>query len=96
MQVIEKQLFSLFHIGNHIQQLNKKTEKQLGISLVQWFLLRNLIDIPASPSHFSIDYAALVLFIILMAINFKTKRGPLFYLGISAFVGLCLCYIHPC
>jgi len=41
-------LFSLFKMGVSIHNLNKKTEKKLGLSLVQWCLLKRLIDLPAA------------------------------------------------
>lgn len=44
-------LFSLFHIGVSIQSLNKKTEKKLGLSLVQWCLLRQLLSRPGVSAH---------------------------------------------
>lgn len=47
----EYPLFSLFHIGHSIQLLNKRSEKNLGLSLVQWGLLKCLIDMPASSAH---------------------------------------------
>ena len=43
--------FTLFHFGVSIQQLNKRSEKQLGLSMVQWCLLKTLIDLPASSAH---------------------------------------------
>jgi DNA-binding MarR family transcriptional regulator len=39
-------LYELFHIGNSIHLLNKRSEKLLGLSLVQWYLLKRLIDMP--------------------------------------------------
>ena len=51
MNDTERPLFSLFHIGNSIQALNKRSEKTMGLSLVQWCLLRCLIDMPASSAH---------------------------------------------
>jgi len=47
----EPPLFSLFQIGNSIQAFNKRSEKKLGLSLVQWCLLKRLIDMPATPAH---------------------------------------------
>ena len=52
MESSDHPLFSLFHIGLSIQNLNKKSEKKLGLSLVQWCLLKHLIDMPAVPAHF--------------------------------------------
>lgn len=40
-------LYSLFHIGNSIQVLNKRSERRFGLSLVQWYLLRRLVRMPA-------------------------------------------------
>lgn len=51
MNSSEKIFFSLFHIGVAINQLNKRSEKQFGLSLVQWCLLRNLVDMPAVTAH---------------------------------------------
>ena len=47
----ERPFFSLFHIGISIHQLNKRSEKQLGLSLVQWCLLKTLIDMPATSAQ---------------------------------------------
>ncbi len=44
---LESTLLSLFHIGLSIQNLNKVWERKLGLSLVQWCLLKHLIDMPA-------------------------------------------------
>lgn len=47
----ERHFISLFHIGVAIHQLNKHSEKYLGLSLVQWCLLKHLIDMPAVSAH---------------------------------------------
>lgn len=44
----DNDLISLFQIGVSIQNLNKISEKEIGISLVQWCLLKKLVDMPAS------------------------------------------------
>lgn len=41
-------LYALFQIGNSIHQFNRRAEKHLGLSLVQWYLLMKLIDLPAA------------------------------------------------
>lgn len=46
----ELPLVSLFHIGVSIQHLNKRAERLLGLSLVQWCLLKQLVDMPAFPA----------------------------------------------
>lgn len=51
MNETERPLFSLFHIGNSIQTLNKRSEKRTGLSLVQWCFLKYLIDMPASSAQ---------------------------------------------
>lgn len=51
MSINELPMISLFHIGNAIQTLNKRFEKNFGLSLVQWCLLKVLIDMPSSPAH---------------------------------------------
>lgn len=51
MDILDDSLFSLFKIGVSIQHLNKKTEKNFGLSLVQWCLLKCLINMPAAPAH---------------------------------------------
>lgn len=46
----EPPLFSLFHIGSFCHTLNKAYERDLGLSLVQWYCLKRLADMPgASP-----------------------------------------------
>ena len=47
----EQSLFSLFHIGISIHTLNRQSEKDSGLSLVQWCLLKCLIDMPAASAH---------------------------------------------
>jgi DNA-binding MarR family transcriptional regulator len=51
MKSSELSFISLFHIGIAIHQLNKRAEKSLGLSLVQWCLLKCLVDMPASSAH---------------------------------------------
>ena len=53
----ELSLHSIFHIGVSIHHLNKKTEKQIGLSIAQWCLLRQLVDMPGV-SAFSLAKAA--------------------------------------
>lgn len=51
---MEKMEFlSLFRIGISIHNFNKISEREVGLSLVQWCLLRKLIDMPAA-SAFSL------------------------------------------
>lgn len=51
MSESDQSFFSLFHIGISIHQLNKESERRSGLSLVQWCLLRHLIDMPAASAH---------------------------------------------
>lgn len=51
MTTLEAQYFSLFQTGVAIQHLNKRSEKYLGLSLVQWCLLKILIDMPAASAQ---------------------------------------------
>lgn len=44
-------LFSLFRIGIAIHNFNKKSEEKVGLSLVQWCLLKKLIDMPGTTAH---------------------------------------------
>jgi DNA-binding MarR family transcriptional regulator len=44
----EVELFTLARIGNSIHNLNKLFEKESDLSLVQWCLLKKLIDMPAT------------------------------------------------
>ncbi|MBL7543360.1 MAG: MarR family transcriptional regulator [Bdellovibrionaceae bacterium] len=48
MSIHESELLSLFRIGISIHNFNKITERELGLSLVQWCLLTKLIDMPAA------------------------------------------------
>ena len=43
----EQDLISFFHVGISLHNFNKKAEREFGISLVQWRLLKQLIDMPA-------------------------------------------------
>ena len=51
MTKADQLLFQLFHVGISIHHLNKRTEKQVGVSLVQWCLLKHLVDMPATSAH---------------------------------------------
>jgi DNA-binding MarR family transcriptional regulator len=51
MSKSERHFISLFHIGVAIHHFNKRSEKYLGLSLVQWCLLKHLIDMPAVSAH---------------------------------------------
>ncbi|MGE4108208.1 MAG: MarR family winged helix-turn-helix transcriptional regulator [Bacteriovoracia bacterium] len=51
MSDFERSLFSLLDISGAIHQFNKASEQRLGISLVQWCLLRNLIDMPSATAQ---------------------------------------------
>lgn len=44
----EAPFLSVFQIGLSIHNLNKKSEKEMGLSLVQWCLLEQLIDMPGT------------------------------------------------
>ena len=51
MSETNRAFLSLFHIGISIQTLNKRSEKKLGLSLVQWCFLRSLIDMPSTSAN---------------------------------------------
>ncbi|GIL16820.1 MAG: hypothetical protein BroJett040_05710 [Oligoflexia bacterium] len=51
MNKMERHFISLFHIGIAIHHFNKHSERYLGLSLVQWCLLKHLIDMPAVSAH---------------------------------------------
>lgn len=44
-------LVSLFRVGISIHNFNKKSEERVGLSLVQWCLLEQLIDMPGTSAH---------------------------------------------
>ncbi len=44
-------LFDVFQIGISIHNFNKASEKRLGLSLVQWCVLKCLVDMPACSAH---------------------------------------------
>ncbi|MBN8538057.1 MAG: MarR family transcriptional regulator [Deltaproteobacteria bacterium] len=44
-------LVSLFRLGISIHNFNKKSEEKVGLSLVQWCLLEQLIDMPGTSAH---------------------------------------------
>ncbi|MCC2679567.1 MAG: MarR family transcriptional regulator [Pseudobdellovibrio sp.] len=48
---MDQLFFSLFQIGVSINQLNKQSEKQLKLSMVQWSLLKTLVEIPGATAH---------------------------------------------
>ncbi len=51
MTDFDRPIFLLFRIGISIQNLNKKTEKEIGLSIVQWCLLRQLVDMPGASAY---------------------------------------------
>lgn len=68
------------------------------IAAVGFRLFRDAIFKSFTLHHISIDYAALVLLIVLMIISAKSgekQKGPLFYLGFSAVVGVFIGLIKP-
>ncbi len=46
-ELADAPIYSLFQIGSSLQLLNKRSERDFGLSLVQWYLLRRLVDMPA-------------------------------------------------
>lgn len=51
MSELDRPLFSLFHIGISIHHMNKRSERRLGLSLVQWCILKHLVDMPATSAY---------------------------------------------
>lgn len=51
MTDLDRPVLSLFRIGILIQHLNKNAEREMGLSLVQWCLLRQLVDLPGVSAH---------------------------------------------
>ncbi len=51
MNDLDQSLFSLLDIGNSIHQFNKQSERRVGVSLVQWCLLKRLIDMPSASAQ---------------------------------------------
>lgn len=51
MNEFERKLFSLLDIGSSIHHFNKESERRLGLSLVQWCLLKRLIDMPSASAQ---------------------------------------------
>jgi DNA-binding MarR family transcriptional regulator len=47
MKKLESAFFSLFEMSIAIHALNKTAERKLGLSVVQWCLLRKLLDMPS-------------------------------------------------
>lgn len=59
-------------------------------------LLKDLIFIPNQTSFAnSVDWLGLVLFLTLFLLSLKKKNSPLFYLGVSAVVGIFIQVIKP-
>ncbi len=40
----------IFRLGLNLQQLNKRLERVIGMSLTQWFVLRRLVEMPGIPA----------------------------------------------
>ncbi len=51
MSGFEQSLLSLLDIGTAIHHLNRRSEKNLGLSIVQWVLLKTLVDMPAASAQ---------------------------------------------
>ncbi len=59
-------------------------------------LLKDLIFIPKQPTFLnSFDWLGLALFLVLLFLSIKKKHSPLFYLGISALVGVFVQIVKP-
>lgn len=51
MPPLDHVLFLLCRVGSSIHQLNQAAEREIGLSLVQWSLLRHLIDMPCTSAQ---------------------------------------------
>jgi DNA-binding MarR family transcriptional regulator len=52
-------LNSVFHLSVLLHNLNKEAERKTGLSIVQWSILRHLIEMPASSAQELSDAAKL-------------------------------------
>lgn len=44
-------LFSAFQLCLSFQRVNKDTERKVGVSLIQWCILKRLLDLPATSAQ---------------------------------------------
>jgi len=45
--LVPEALYDLFYVSLGVHHLSRTLERELGISFVQWYLLRHLVDLPA-------------------------------------------------
>lgn len=48
--MLELSIFHLLKMNLAIQQLNRHYEQSFGLSIVQWHLLKHLVDLPGTPA----------------------------------------------
>ncbi len=51
MSTLEHSVVSLLNLGSSIHHANKESERRFGLSLVQWCLLKHLIDMPSASAR---------------------------------------------
>lgn len=51
MSIRKHPLNSVFHISLLLHNLNKEAERRAGLSIVQWSILRHLIDMPGTSAQ---------------------------------------------
>lgn len=51
MNASDKLLFSAFQLSLNFQRVNKDTERRVGVSLIQWCILKRLLELPATSAH---------------------------------------------
>ncbi|MCI0651608.1 MAG: MarR family transcriptional regulator [Planctomycetes bacterium] len=71
-------LAELVRLGHALQQVNKRTESRLGLSLVQFHVLRELLDLPGSSSQILAAKAGLHPSTLTQSIRRLARKGYLF------------------
>jgi DNA-binding MarR family transcriptional regulator len=51
MQTSKHPILSIFHINLLLLHLNKESEKKLGVSIVQWCVMKHLIEMPGTSAQ---------------------------------------------
>lgn len=78
MNNFEDSLFSMIEVCASIQRLNKRAESELSLSLVQWCLLKRLIDRPGISSNALADVIGVHASTITQTVKRLERKGFIF------------------
>ena len=79
MSIENRSILALFRFGNLIHNFNKRAEKEMGLSLAQWSVLKQLIDLPGTSAHHLAKTVGVHPSTLSQTLKRLEKKGFLFY-----------------